>query len=342
MQSRITLFNNRGYAIAEVAAYAVRSWVLNGVGKALFSISSTDSACTLENLQFGNFVYIEHDRAPEWGGVIWTPRAWSYGSVEIAAYSGEFQFKRRRGESKTLYGTAGSLFSQIINIANAVGDARIVFDAIWGGGIDRQQTMKYDTLFDVVNRLATRAGNDWMMVPQKTKEGQINFLARWFQQAGVDRNFRVELGFDQRLPAGIVLKEQGDIYNDVMVFGGAAQTTITPTAIASDTTSRSTYGLTQGVFGSNDLTQTNLQAQADAAITYYKNPRKTFNIELVDNVTKNPFDYTDVGDRILVKTENVGFSSNGALGVEAYARIIAKEFDDKTGVMTLVTNEVLA
>jgi hypothetical protein len=62
MTSKITLFSHSAHPLTELGGIPTtpRSWVLNNVGHAEFSISTTDAKCTEENFQFGNLVHIVH------------------------------------------------------------------------------------------------------------------------------------------------------------------------------------------------------------------------------------------------------------------------------------------
>ena len=74
MPTRITLFNNSGEKLAEIDANVSRSWKLNEDGAGTFTMSTQDTKAIIDYLEFGNFVYMEHDKLPIWGGMIDTPR----------------------------------------------------------------------------------------------------------------------------------------------------------------------------------------------------------------------------------------------------------------------------
>src|SRR5215211_7474055 len=101
MTSKFSAFSHFCQPLAELNAPTTpRSWVLNDVGRAEFSISTADPKCTEANLQFGNLVHSEHlptldansnlnGKLPSWTGMILPNRDWNTGVLHAAAFSME-------------------------------------------------------------------------------------------------------------------------------------------------------------------------------------------------------------------------------------------------------------
>lgn len=341
MSFRIITYTRDGVPLSEHRGDAVFSRERNRAGKALIKVALSETTLTRSNMNFRNLISIEDSNAGLWGGVLWTPRTWYRDYVELTAYSGEYLLKFRRSGKNVLKASTGTIYSQMIDISNQPEQLALVKDSIWDGSNEVQLTLKYDNMYDAVTKFADRVGNDFSFEPAIDEKGNLKFFARWYQQQGVNRGFGIEYPFDFKLPEGQILQEQGDIANDVIVFGGGASANSTPISdVTVDQTSKSQYGLIHGVFANNSVVNATLDAQAVAQLALVKQPRNTFMIALVHNTVKDTFHNIGIGDTMVLRLSGIGFAANGGLGTEATVRVYAKEYNTETGVMAVVVDQV--
>src|SRR5688572_29825970 len=106
MPSVLSVYSHFRKPLAQIdAPVTPRSWVLNGYGKAEFSVGLphlTERFSPKEEtiLQYNNLVYIEHvptkdaagnvnGKLPAWVGIILPDRTWNFGVLGAVAYSAE-------------------------------------------------------------------------------------------------------------------------------------------------------------------------------------------------------------------------------------------------------------
>ena len=70
MSSRVSIYDKSGQWLTEVNTTFNRVYKLNEFGIGSFTLSTDDDKCREDYLQFGNYVYIEHDKLPVWSGMI--------------------------------------------------------------------------------------------------------------------------------------------------------------------------------------------------------------------------------------------------------------------------------
>lgn len=337
MTTRIRIFAKDGAALAELNASCTRSWILNDVGRGTISLAVADDKCCREYLEFGNLVYVEHDKLPAWGGVIDTPRTWSGNTVEISIYSAETILNWRRGwEKEKLTGTPGELYRQIIIKANQEGDTRITLGEIYTGGVSKGMTFTLSNLFDAVKKVSDESGMDWGLDPALDPQGRLYFIANWYERRGMARILRLVEGLNVAKGSN-PLTEQGTIANDITGFGNhVAAYGGTIIENVRDEASQSRYGLRQlakSVDGDNPAA---VRDAANSELAANKNPRRTMRLEAAD--VGECFYNLRLGDVLPVNMQQVGFGSAG-LGMEGFFRVVGMDFSEASAVCKLVLDE---
>lgn len=343
MSQRVRICNRAGLTLATLNVLTERSWVLNGAGKAVITISVNDAKATKKILQYGNLVLIQHEKLPAWGGVIDPDRTWNKdGTIQLEVWSGEHLLRFRRSElNKTLSeNSAGTLFEKLIDYGNAAEDMNIQKGAIWKGGTPRDETQDGKQLYEHVAAISKRTGYDWDVQPNVDGNGRLFFTANWYEQAGVAVTFELKDGAGGNIEATAnPLREQGWIVNDLLGIGDGStdETTITYSEI--DTQSRAEYGLRQDTrdYNGNKVLET-LQGNVRGGLAKDKNPIRIFNV-IAQNVG-NTFSYLRSGNILPLRMSSCGFLADGTIGVNTRVRIIGMKHFEARDVCELVCSEV--
>lgn len=327
-----------GVKLAEISADCSRTWKLSDYGRCQFTIPTRDAKCTLENLQFGNFIYVDHEKLPAWGGVIDTPREWGQNIVTVTGYSGEYIYKWRRIEAiEKLIRTPGKIFSLIINRANRQGNTRIKKGDVDESGETITQELNLLNCYDEIIRLSEEAGCEWMVMPEQQR-GSIEFSANFRKQFDIDqtmRNFMLKEGHNIEANDTIMV-EQGDIANDVQAIGQGASGESKPTHIATDDESIGKYGLRQHSESFQQDEYSTIWKAARSTLNKMKEPQKTFSLSALD--VGDTWQFMILGNVLRLQMSNVGFTSEG-LGLETKVRIIGMTYLEDSGKLDLVAEE---
>jgi hypothetical protein len=312
--------------------------VLNGAGKATFSITKNDPHATAANLRYGNPILIEHDRAGAWGGFIDTPRPWGSDTLQVTAWEAPRILRSRRPVTPGEFTMSpGEAFKEIIRQANASEDTLIRANdsEIYSGGSSRTVRFKYVPLYDFLARLASSSGSEWAFEPD-VSSGLLTFQANWYERRGVDRNWNLEEGKNIKRIDGTLLNEQGDIINDCLVFVRAPAGGDFETAKYEDAASIAKYGRRQAVVSATEVHGS--QKMAQAIVTAHSEPLRTYSGLAVIDVNGD-FDKVQLGDTVWLRLPNYGFTESDS-GTRAQIRIIGRAFDDALNELQIVADEV--
>ena len=175
MSTRVRFFNRDGSQAAEIECTCTRTWVLNAIGQAAIQIPLNDDKLTLDNTNFGQLVLIEHPRAGNWGGKVFTPYRENdtEGYAEIIAYTAEYILKQRRVVNVTFTGTAGQIFQQLIGLANQPEDTRIRIGSIENAGLSWTQTVDISDAYSVLVDIAKKSQQYWSIEPVIGADGLL-------------------------------------------------------------------------------------------------------------------------------------------------------------------------
>ena len=335
MSSRVSIYDKSGQWLTEVNTTFNRVYKLNEFGIGSFTLSTDDDKCREDYLQFGNYVYVEHDKLPVWAGMIEPPQIWGHGQVTSTVYSAEYILSIMISDRTiVMQGAWGSIYQQLVTqmFDNDVKNV-VRIGSIFGGGKVVNRTYNYANLYDEVKILCKDSGNDFDFEPEIDANGKLYFSANWHEKRGALKNFTLYEGTNIQL-ANPLMRVQGRIANRLMIYGDGATFQTRPVAKRDDKESRALYGqrwLAQPVQGDD------LNANADQLIKEYAHPRKTFNITALD--VGDTFKQCRIGDMLNISFHSVGFSGSG-LGTNEVVRILQMDYNDQNNVLKLVADEV--
>lgn len=344
MPSRVTIYDHFGTPIAELDTYTTRSWVLNGFGRCQWQMATlTDPNCIPAVLQYGNFVMVEHiptrdefgnvrGRLPAWAGVILPPREWDYGLVTVTAYGAELLLGYRPMPYVDAPGTAGTIFSQIINYGLSFGGFPVQIGIVYDNSAQTLVPLRLSAYDELVN-LSRAFTQDFDVTPGISSNNQLKLFANWYSQKGVNVQAVLSegIGGNMRLPK---LTEQGTLSNIAIGYNVAASAGARLSSQAIDEESGGDYGW----LGVNQNFNVNGQAGVDAATQGWVNlnSRPRFTLDLIGLDVGKTFDDIDIGNVWSVVLKSLGFY-NGQIGFQAAARITGIEYDDWTNEAKLTT-----
>lgn len=340
--SRVSLYDRRdGSFLTTIKTRTDRSWVLNDYGTCTFKFSLKDAKAIRRFLEFGTLVYVEHDRQPGWGGVLDPDEDWNDDeTISMNAFSGEYLLMFRRSPLNLVFshGSAGTLFKRFIDESNKPEDLLIRQGSIWLGGTPAEDTMDGKSFYSHAKGLAKNRGNDWSIdAVINPVTFRMNFTANYFEKRGTGRLLTLKEGHNIE-KRNNPLKVQRKIVNDLLGIGEGSDTE-RPTWNEVDQASRDRYGLRQD---SEDLTKTepaSVKADTIALLRQYRNPRRTFKLELLD--VGDAFAETRLGDTYPLVMQTVGFLSDTTIGTKTTARVLGLRYHDATETMELTVDEVV-
>lgn len=336
-QDRIRIFNRDGFPLAEFRASIDRSWVCGDEGRATFTYPSRKTEIVNSNiLNYGNWLLIENDTLPAWIGVIDIPREWSARNVTVCAYTPEHLFGQRRGPlEEKITGSAGTIFTKLLQKVNQAEKTIIRAGEIYTGGAQREETLNPTLLNRDLQRVWERSGEEYQWRPVVSDTGKLTVYADWLKKLGVDTG---ALLFEGKGGGNIedknnVLVEDGPIVNDLLAYGDGISWQSKPNVVIRDNDSIGSYGLRQdaeeyaGVSNVQTLTK-----NGQKKVNQFKETAKTHKLFAVNK--GDTFQYISLGNRFTVRFENIRF------GYEAKVKIIGMAYDtDSRNKIELVVEE---
>ncbi len=348
MRSRIRFYDRSGTPFEEIAASTTREWLLNDFGGCSFVIPRRSSKLIREVVEYGVRVLVTNPYTKPWGGVIDTPRAWTRNGLRVTAYSGELAISFYEDQSvdaethvirapQKLIGTAGSIYTQIINLANQTEDSLIRLGTIHGDGVDREQTLKGDYLTNI-KAVASRAGNDFDIVPEEQGNNTLLFRANWYSRKGETLDITLEQGVNIQARDEILL-EQGVIKNSVMGIGAGSTESSRLGAVRVDEESRMRFGLRQGsVTYSTVKEAATLINNTEVYLAANKFPRST---AMVNCVKSELFREINEGDVVRLILHDAGFLDDQTIGTNVLTRVLGMRAVDEHGTMEYLLDQFM-
>lgn len=337
--ARVQMFDRHGTALGELdGELGPVSWRLNQVGKATLAVAKTDPKATATMLHLYNRVLIEFDNGlPDWAGVVIPPRKWSGSEIELTLRDGgELLHYRMTDHGRYFEGSpAGTIFQRLIEEANAIAETGIVIDSVWAGGTARYKDYHYDDLLDAIEVLTEQTGYDFAITPV-FESGTLSWKASWYEERGEDRpNVALIEGHNCEVAQ---FEEQGPVINHWAGVGEGSTWAEKPKTELQDTTSQNLYGLRQEARVFSGVVNLNtLEGNVAALLAESKAPSRRLEIQAINLAPAGFGDY-DVGDRVRVQLHSYGFQGK-ELGYDQAVRVLAREFDPKSGQCTLVVEE---
>lgn len=338
MATNVRIFTRLGVPLADFECQCSWGEILNDRCTAKITLPKSDSKISEDTLRYRNLIYIEHDSAGEWGGMLEHPQGWSDSAIELTAYTADKLLEFRNAHASSYSGSAGAIFQQLLADANRYEATGLVFAEAVSSGSSWTEPSKDGSLYKILQRIASRSGQEWIFDPYITATGRLSFRARWLVQRGSSLSFTLEEGLNIRAPENApMMVLQSKVVNRWYVR--ATKSGTVDTATVNDTDSQALYGLCEDtaiVTLPNGITAAEYGAlllRSSAA------PRRTFRLIALDvNAT---FANLQIGNTVNLKLLNYGFS-NGDFGLETRVRIKAKEWDEVKGQMFVTVDEVIS
>lgn len=339
MYARARVADRTGLILAEIEPeIGPISWRLNETGRAAFVLSKSDAKATEDYLRFGNRIYIEFDNGlPAWGGVIAPPRTWERATIESTAYSGEKLLEFRQTDKGRYFSTAniGYMFQQLIIEANSVAATGVQVGSVWGGGDAYSPEYHFKNLLKIITEslTGTLSSADFAIIPAVV-DGRIAFAGHLYERRGQTKS-GIALVEDRNV-VNAKLVEQGTIVNAWDLAGaGTDWGDGRITSHKEDAESIAEFGLRQDSQIYSDVSiQATLDAIAVNLLEETAQPRNMLTLAVSDTEPARFGDY-DVGDSVPVQLPSYGFGG----GFDATVRILAREYDPRSGVCELVVRE---
>jgi hypothetical protein len=333
MTTEVRIFDPLGNPLADPRVVTTRSWIINDIGDASFSISTSDPACTSGNLRFGNILVINHDELPPWVGFIDSggqARKWENGEVGIYAQSAEkiVDWRYTRPIPKTT-GTAGELLRDILEAQDkwSPGGIELYPGSIFSGG-HRIALPTKPRLGDLVRKFSKSVGCDWS-VTHKIIDGKVRLYFNWYNgERGV--NTGKTLNQINTKGGAVVLIEEGEIYNDVVFMSSPGEDgKVKYSRPARDPKSIGRFGLKQYVGEGVGSDEDGLWVQGLVFLYEHAYPKGKLEPTILD--TGGIFSYVNLGNRYLWETSTAAFSGGGhKLGAYRKIRLVGFEALDDT------------
>jgi hypothetical protein len=351
MTSRITLFDPFAHSLTELSGIPTtpRSWVLNSIGRAEFSISTSDSKCTEMNFQFGNLIHIEHipskdadgstlGKLPDWTGVILPPRTWDLGVLHAEAYTAEVILAFRPMPFVKIAGTPKVIFLEILKHAND-------FARRYGGVIVQPGTIEnINQTFTDDLRLSARehiaaltknAGMDWDVTGEIDETGNLQLYANLYAHKGRQTEIRTgiyntDLTMNNRNSelASPLLTEQGNLYNVVV---GYSQVPTEAQRVQGVGVNHAALGV-HGVWGISETFAGLKDVSAVRAAAQQIADRRGQAVRVISRTSLDlgsTLSRIDTGDVIAIEERNAGFAPGGGFGIPTTpARILSITYND--------------
>lgn len=334
-----------------------RSWILNGYGKADFSVGTTylyDRFHPQEEtiLQYNNLVFIEHvpskdaagtvnGKLPNWVGVILPERTWSQGVVSLTAYSAEAILTFRPMPLTKISGTPGTMFKQILNFARMSADDIVIQPGIIEDVPETYSDTLATSAYDHIRKLCQRANMNWDVTAEVDTKGQLQLYANLYRFKGNGSGMELDstnseppppaneqLTSDNTENTSPLLTEQGTPYNLIYGYSSASTKESRHFAVGRNEASIAKYGVLacNHVFsGITDPTALKLAAQAMADASPPVNMVRRVTLDNGDT-----FASLAAGNIVTVKDTNAGFKAGGGFGFETSARILSLDYNDLT------------
>lgn len=332
-----TIYSRDGTPITDVKASVVRSSLLNDIGEAIFYVATSSIKCRREVLEYGNYLYIQHDSLADWVGIIDTPRPWHHGYVEVHAFEVPYILQYRLTPlNSSLEGSPGEKFAKLLAIANGREDTLIRAGTVFTGGVSSQEIVS-GSVYEHIKSIRQKANHDWICTPNIDAQGRLTIVMDWLEKAGVLTDLELSQGHNI-LYGDTPLEESGELINVVEAIsdiqGGSPIF-----AVYQDDVMRQTIGLREMRATFSGITES-------AALS--SNAKQMVDMKKLSDIA-TPLTAVNVGSTFLnirngnvasYKYTDVGFDGDG-LGMSQFVKLMGYRFNESDGTCELFTGKVL-
>lgn len=343
MSSRVTIFDHHMRPLIELQYPTERTWVLNDVGKCNFNISTSDSICKLEYLEYGNLIHIEHipskdedgtlhGQLPNWTGIILRGRVWSPGNLAFTAYSAESILMIRPMPWITIKGSPKTMFNAILDEIAALNTSIVIHPGIVeDSGIQLMDILRLSAYEHIV-KLQKMARMNWSITGNIDVNGNLLLYANLFSNAGYDT--QMELNNLNSHMENTLLTEEGTPRNVIIGYSQASTQRGRYNAAGINEVSLGKFGY----FGTNQTFMglqdpSSIKQAAQNIVDIFGEPSWIASRSALDIMTT--FDHLQVGNIVRIQERQAGFHPQGGLGFNTNARILNMNYNDLTNEVSM-------
>ena len=343
MPSNFHIFTHHALPLAQLdAPITPRSWVLNGFGKAEFSVGTQhilDKWYPKEETIFehNNIVHIEHvptrdaagtvnGKLPDWTGIILPDRTWNLGVINMTAYSAEAILTFRPMPLTKISGTPAAMFKQLLGMAQAVTNDIVIQPGVIEEGEGTFTDDLATSAYVHINKLCQRAGMNWDVTAQVDTKGKLQLYANLYRFKGSDT--RLDLTSDNVENSSPLLSEQGTPYNVINGYSQASTKEGRLFKQGRNEASIAKYGVLAANHTFSGITDSAALKAAAQAMADASPPVKMVRRVALD--VGKTYDNIAHGNIVTVKDTNAGFKAGGGFGFETSARILSLDYNDLT------------
>lgn len=327
-----TIYDRDGVPIADFKASATRSSSLSGIGEAIFYIHTSSVKARRELLKFGNYVVIQHDKLPDWVGVIDTPRPWRHGYVEVHAFEPAFILQYRLASNNSeVVGTPAAQFSRLLEQANTQEDTLIRSGVLTSAGATTSMKTT-STIFNHMKDLRENNKLEWAFSPIIDGAGRLTIVVDLIERVGIDTDLELSQGHNI-MYGETPLEESGELINAVEAYNDVSDGTPL-TTLYRDEPSIADIGLrlARATFsGVTDLTSLKKAAKEfvdGKKIATFSTPITLVNVGQTFNQVRN-------GNTAAYRYTDVGFTEDG-LGASRIIRMDGWRYDETNDTCELM------
>src|SRR3990170_2050399 len=336
MSSILRIFDHHARSLSYLEAPTTqRSWLLNGFGKAEFSVGLQylkDKFTPKEEtvMQYGNLIFVEHipskdaagtanGKLPDWTGIILPDRNWPDKILNATAYSAEAILTFRPMPLTKISGTPASMFKQMLDMAHTITNDIVIQPGVIEDIPETFGDSLATSAYDHIKKLCANSGMDWDVTGQIDGRGNLQLYANLYRSKGAVT--RLELTRDNVEGSGPLLTEQGTPYNVIYGYSQASTKESRYFAMGINQASKDKIGtLARNEVFSGITDQTSVQ---NAAQTAADNSPPLLKLHRVALDVGKTFDSLAAGNTVTVRDNIVGFKPGGGFGFSAGARVLS-------------------
>lgn len=331
MEEQYRIFDQDGIWIDQVSTSVERAYAITAETSAKFPLSVFDVKCHPYTLNYGHYVLCENsDGLKPWVGMI-DLIGFDKGQCYVWAFTPERLFFYRRGPRRlTLKGTAGSIFTQMINYVNGLDQTPLAVGDINSNTATMEETLNPVALTDNLKRVVLRSGEGYRWRPEVVR-GKLTIYADWFPNLVLDTGLILQDGYNITNDHPMTMSPPA---NDYLAYGLGTDWEKRLISQFVDVESRNRYGLRQVSASYNTKAQATLDIAARTGKDQFKEPQYSFPISALN--VGDTFAKLEPG-ALATFTQLVGQGfSNDGVGYLNFDRIIKiMGFNPATGMVGL-------
>lgn len=333
MTARYSIYSKDGGFITDIVATAKRSYTLPSlgvIGQCEFSTSLRDIQTTQRNFEIGCYLLVRETGLPDWIGVFYPPRNWGDFTMRPTAYQAARVLTWRPTPYAVITGTPSQLFTQIIQLTNAIpeNEKQIDLGTIDGANTTACTEQLADHAYAHIQAIAAANGQDFD-ISYTVGAGGLRLKANWYNKLVINTNLVLVQGQHFAYTGSEnFLVEQPTLFNHIRGYSDASTEGTRLAFDAKDMISIARYGYYGAPRGYSNITeQSKLEAAVNADLAKSKDPEQSFTIDVTDE-SGLIFPQLNIGSIIKIRTTKAPFNSTSGFGGLYTLRVIGMERDD--------------